>query len=154
MNEKIEKAIKIIYTAYDVIQDGNIRWKEKEVIVPFSKITTEYIDKLSYQDNMEAMLLDIFESGFVFINDNIAIPVFNIKQFMAYDSKELIKPIINNESKSIKPNFNKWHNKKKFHGKRPDDRGNQSKKPIIVSEDFPIQDKTVEETIVKKELES
>lgn len=137
MNEK-NKSIKIIYTAYDTMQDGSIRWKEKEAVIPFGKDTTEYVDSLPYRDNMEAMLMDIFESGFVFINDRLVVPVFNVKQYMACD-KEEVNTVINNSQS----NKNRWNNKKKFHGKRPDDRGNREKKEVVISnatEDFPVKE--------------
>jgi len=140
-NEKSGKSIKIIYSNYEVIQDGSIRWKDKEVIVPFSKDMTEYVTNQSYRDNMEAMILDIFESGYVFISDKIAIPVFNIKQFIAFDEVEAGRPVM--ESKNVAQlNGNrqghKWHNKKKFQDKRPDT--NQGKE-LIISENFPIKEK-------------
>jgi hypothetical protein len=119
-NEKIERAIKIIYLHYETMQDKSIKCIDREAIVKFSKDSTEYVINQSYKDNMEAMLLDIFENGFVFINDNIAIPVFNIKQFMAFSfegqsqeknqKKERI-PIVENR------HFNRWNNKRKFKGK-------------------------------------
>jgi hypothetical protein len=51
--------------------------------VPFSKQTTEYNNSLSYMENMEGMIYDILERGFVFINETIAIPIFCIKAFKA-----------------------------------------------------------------------
>lgn len=139
-NEKTDKAIKIIYVHYETMPDGTIRSKDKEAIIPFTKNSTEYVDSQSYKDNMEAMLLDIFETGFVFINDNMVIPIFNIKQYMAFNKSETNKQV-NIENQNNK-HFNRWNNKKKFHGRRPDDRGNQSKKDPVISnvEDFPVKD--------------
>lgn len=139
-NEKIEKAIKIIYSHYETMPDGSIKSKDKEAIILFTKNSTEYVESQSYKDNMEAMLLDIFETGFVFINDNTVIPIFNIKQYMALDKSEANK-IVNTGNQNNK-HFNRWNNKKKFHGKRPDDRGSQVKKDPIISnvEDFPVKD--------------
>ena len=56
--------------------------------VPFSKNTTEYDNSLSYIENMEDMIYDILEKGFVFINEATAIPIFNIKAFKATDDQQ------------------------------------------------------------------
>ena len=53
--------------------------------VLFSKKTTEYVESLSYLENMEAMIFDIFENGFIFIDDKTVITVFCIKSFAAND---------------------------------------------------------------------
>jgi hypothetical protein len=141
-NEKIERAIKIIYLHYETMQDKSIKCIDREAIVRFSKDSTEYVINQSYKDNMEAMLLDIFENGFVFINDNVAIPVFNIKQFMSFSfedkrqesqdktqKKERI-PITENR------HFNRWNNKRKFKGKSSNGNGNgkeQSQEQKVIS---------------------
>jgi len=133
-NEKIERAIKIIYLHYETMQDKSVKCIDREAIVRFSKDSTEYVINQSYKDNMEAMLLDIFENGFVFINDNIAIPVFNIKQFMSFSfegqsqeknqKKERI-PIADNR------HFNRWNNKRKFNGKSSNGKEQSQEQKVI-----------------------
>jgi hypothetical protein len=78
-------------------------------LVPFSKQTTEYNNSLSYMENMEGMIYDILERGFVFINETVAIPIFCIKAFKAQaeDNKD------NQNSQNSQKTIQKW----KPHGK-------------------------------------
>lgn len=139
-NEKIERAIKIIYLHYETMQDKSIKCIDREAIVRFSKDSTEYVINQSYKDNMEAMLLDIFENGFVFINDNIAIPVFNIKQFMSFNFEDKSQKSQESQDKGQKKekipvvenrHFNRWNNKRKFKGKSNNSKEQSQEQKVI-----------------------
>ena len=61
------------------------RWitEKAQTLVAFSDLNTRYDEGLSYRDNFEKFIRDSFECGFVFLNDEYAIPVFKILAFMA-----------------------------------------------------------------------
>lgn len=103
--EEINKAIRIIYDSYEECNDGknNITWRKvaKSAIVPFSAKTTVWSKSNSYVENMEAMIIDIMENGFVFVNDKTAISFFDIHQFMAYDENDNGEKNKPKESKQI-----------------------------------------------------
>lgn len=78
------KSIKIVYEAFMLERNPSPHYVVAEIL--FSEKTTEYVNGMSYRENMEAMIFDIMETGVVFVNDgqrDIAIPIFSIKQYFA-----------------------------------------------------------------------
>lgn len=107
----MKQCIQIVYDFFEENKDGSIRKYPKICSIPFSSKTTEYINSLSYEENMEAMIFDILEDGFVFVSDKVAVPIFNIKEFIAS------APLIDDKKDSNVQNnnqvpINKWQNYK------------------------------------------
>ena len=126
------KSIKIVYDMINGHGDSVVDF----AIIPFSKKTTEYAEGLSYKENMEAMIYDILESGFVFVNDTLAVPIFNIRQYMAYEETQVQKQEqrVEKVEKTEEKQGKKWkpiHHGKKMH-RRMGNQVNQTQTQIPV----------------------
>jgi len=81
------KSIKIVYedwsiSASSVFATGNIfASKIKEAIVEFDGNNTPYVESMSYSDNFDSFVHDVFNSGFVYINQRKAVSILQIKCF-------------------------------------------------------------------------
>jgi hypothetical protein len=77
----MNKSIQIIYEDFEIVTSG-INRNLKSATIQFCEKTTEYIPSLNYADNFEAMVSDIIQNGYVYLNDNNVISVLNIKKFI------------------------------------------------------------------------
>lgn len=84
----MKPCMKIIYEGHEESNDGSIRKVLRTAFIEFSERTTEYINTLSYAENMEAMIFDILDNGFVVVGNGVAIPIFGIREFLAQTSHE------------------------------------------------------------------
>ena len=125
--------MKIIYEGHEESNDGSIRKVLKSAFIEFSEKTTEYINALSYAENMEAMIFDILDNGFVVVGNGVAIPIFGIREFLAQTSNEnngQRNSSVNQNVQPQKPSNNpprvNFHKKNKKMHRRIE---NQSQKP-------------------------
>lgn len=84
----MDKKIKIIYEDF---KRSNKRYvpEIKSVLVSFGNYNTEYVETMSYEENFDAFVNDVFECGFLYLNDKKALSVFQVKSFeMVQDEKE------------------------------------------------------------------
>lgn len=127
-NQKPSRFVKIIHDSYEECKDGknNVTWRKvvKASLVQFSPKTTSWNNFNSYSENMEAMILDIMENGYIFVSDKVAVPFFDIHQFVAHElpeqleqpeqNKEKAKPI--DSTKRYRPIVHKHRNMGRFEG--------------------------------------
>jgi len=75
------KSIKILYENWSVNGIGGVSSKIEEAIVNFDGNNTPYVDSMSYADNFDSFVHDVFNSGFVYINQRKAVSILQIKCF-------------------------------------------------------------------------
>ena len=95
-------SIQIIYEDFEVAPNG-IRNSLKVATVYFSEKTTPYTNSVSYADNFEYMIADIYQNGYVYIDDKNIIPVLNIKKFLDNNTAPHNEPINNVDQNSQQP---------------------------------------------------
>jgi len=110
------KQVKIIYE--DCKSDiGTIVPKLTWALVPFGSLNSPYSDSTSYADNFEHFVQDSFESGFLYLDANEAIPIFQVKKFLAHNPPDPT----NNQNPSKKK-----AKKKQTRKRMPKQKGNQN----------------------------
>jgi hypothetical protein len=74
-----KKYVKIVYEDFRTNNSNRYHSEIKSDMVEFDGYNTCYINEISYEDNFDAFVHDLFSFGFLYLNDGRAIPVFNIK---------------------------------------------------------------------------
>lgn len=105
----MSKSIKIIYEdviidAFGGITQPQLKWS----LVDFGDLNTEYLTLDSYQHNFERFIQDCFDCGSIYLSKKEAIPVWQVKKFIANDDTE--KP--NKPKKKSKQQKPQQQNKK------------------------------------------
>jgi hypothetical protein len=103
--------IKIIYEDWEGKQTRSPKGVEvsfnpvvKEALVLFNEQNTIWQDYLSYNDNFDAFVQDIFECGFVYVSPTEVITIFQIKKCEMYNSEPPKKKPSRKRTKRRKPN--------------------------------------------------
>lgn len=98
--------LKLIYEDWEK-KNGTFSPVLKESLVPFGEPNTIWLDESSYDDNFEFFVQDVFECGFLFLNEKV-ITIFQIKNFSKH------KDGSNQKNKSRKSRNPRSKNSKKI----------------------------------------
>lgn len=87
----MDKYFKVVYRDFEKLgneQHGTIAWKDgiKEAIVSWGE--EPYDDKVSYRYNLSAMVIGIFDSGFVEVSAGKIIPTSCVLQILEHQGAE------------------------------------------------------------------
>jgi len=100
-----QHSVIVTFDYCEAMPDSSTRRHSRWAAIPFGPKTTEYENNKSYFDNMEKFIFDCFENGFVFVNDSLAIPVFNIHGFSAESASQQNQKDITAPVTTQKPNI-------------------------------------------------
>jgi hypothetical protein len=78
------KYVKIIYENWVMERDG-YKPAVTDALVPFCDKNTAWTDGLTYAENFDILVQDVFDCGFIYINDTKAVTVLQIKSFEHHD---------------------------------------------------------------------
>lgn len=121
----MNNCIKVLYESFKLTEDGKYVSVIKDGHIDFEE--NEYVSSLPYKDNMEALIRDLMECGFITVKTGEIIPIFRVYSFISNENKEEEKEkpiVVINKNEKWKAN-----NKRKFY------RNKHNKKNITLTEE-------------------